>query len=438
MAHAWRLPSKRTPTRPCPRRKVRGKKKRSSHGPKKKHFRALDVLFRKPWQSPSDTDWSLAWYVFPLHWKDRASAFMWSETMVLLCVLATLEISIAHRKFAWTSLGSKMFVWNSAVPIPLARRPFTRAYHMKKRVDTKVGGHGWRTRNSTIIGLHFLKFLQVLPDVRKMCRKIAGIHLLFFSPPVPKMDWPYGVQALNIDLATIGHCPRDTTHIESTSYLCKAKTWHWWSSISHVNAAVSNFGPPDCTDENWKNEGFIFEAELSSLAGRTPVVANQRSPQCIPIQSTWRNVVKKSVMIKKNGCYLPIFGSITTFDLHSVNVPQSVLHLWNHVSAVILVFFPRFLHHSFWDQRPRDQLCWLDFVPCIWFAVKVFRGVASLVLDFPPLSWSPEYFSNNPCRNQWIPLHKICVFGNGIPVNFHPRHLLVNDQSFQPLYFRIF
>ena len=35
MAHAWRLPSKTTPTRPCPRRKVRGKKKRSPHGPKK-------------------------------------------------------------------------------------------------------------------------------------------------------------------------------------------------------------------------------------------------------------------------------------------------------------------------------------------------------------------------------------------------------------------
>lgn len=84
---------------------------------------------------------------------------------------------------------------------------------------------------------------------------------------------------------------------------------------------------------------------------------------------------------------------------------------------------------GFWDQRPRDQLCWLDFVPCIWFAVKFFRGVAPLVLDFPPRSWSPEYFSNNPCRNQWIPLDKICVFGNSILVNFHPRHLLVNDQK---------
>ena len=71
--------------------------------------------------------------------------------------------------------------------------------------------------------------------------------------------------------------------------------------------------------------------------------------------------VFKSRWWSKNGCYLPIFGSITTFDLHSVNVPESVLHLWNHVSAVILVFFPRFLHRWFLGPTPPGPTLLIGF-----------------------------------------------------------------------------
>lgn len=182
-----------------------------------------------------------------------------------------------------------------------------------------------------------------------MCRKIVCIHwpfLLFFFTACAQNGlalwragiehWPF-MQNDRLHLATNGHCPHDTTHMESTPYLCKAKIWHWWSSISHVNAGVSNFGPPDCTDETFKKMKVLYSKQNCSRGREDTSCSKPKDPHNAS-QSTWGNVFR-SRWWSKNSCYLPIFGSITTFDLHSVNVPQSVLHLWNHVSAVILFFF---------------------------------------------------------------------------------------------------
>ena len=72
-------------------------------------------------------------------------------------------------------------------------------------VDTKVRGHGWRRRSPTNNGFHSLKSLQFLPDVfgKFVQNNVHNVVFYFFSPPVPKMGSPCGVQALTID-----HCGR--------------------------------------------------------------------------------------------------------------------------------------------------------------------------------------------------------------------------------------
>ena len=132
----------------------------------KKQFYALDVLFRKLCRSvvtpPSDTGWSLEWPEILHHWNDRARTFAqaaglkpWSYCVFRQhCKLASHIANLPE-----TSLGAKKFLLgihlSDTGPWEGDRTPGT--IKSKPSVDTKVWDHGWRKRNATITGLHFLK-----------------------------------------------------------------------------------------------------------------------------------------------------------------------------------------------------------------------------------------------------------------------------------------
>ena len=132
----------------------------------KKQLCALDVLFRKLCRSvatpPSDTDWFLEWHEILHHWNDQVRTF--AQTAGLkpwsYCVCKQhwkLASHIANLpEHRWVL---RIFAWNPSVRYrSLGRRPHTSdPIKSKLSVDTKVWDHGWRRRNATITGLHFLK-----------------------------------------------------------------------------------------------------------------------------------------------------------------------------------------------------------------------------------------------------------------------------------------
>ncbi len=66
-------------------------------------------------------------------------------------------------------------------------------------VDTKVWGHSWNRQIQSKMAYTLWRFSQFRPDVGSD-EFVQTMYILqcFFSPPVPKMGSPYGVQALTI------------------------------------------------------------------------------------------------------------------------------------------------------------------------------------------------------------------------------------------------
>ena len=136
----------------------------------KKQFCVLDVLFRKLCRSivtpPSNTDWSFEWHEILHHWNDRARAFTqaagvkpWSHRGGKHhCKLAMHIANVPEHRWV-----RKIVAWNPSVRYRSLEGNHTRGITKSTLffVDTRVGDHGWRRRNSTNNGLHSFQGITI-------------------------------------------------------------------------------------------------------------------------------------------------------------------------------------------------------------------------------------------------------------------------------------
>ena len=146
------------------------------------------TFFRKLPQSPSNTDLSLAWYVF-LFIKKIGPGLSHGVKPWSCCVCRQHRKLASHIANLLNVAGIEKFLFGIQLFQYRREGCHSRGLPHEKTCRYKGGGHGWRTRNSTI---------TVRKCVEKLCA-YTDLFFYFFSPPVPKMDWPCGVQALNID-----------------------------------------------------------------------------------------------------------------------------------------------------------------------------------------------------------------------------------------------
>ena len=246
-----------------------------------------DVFFRKLCRSivtpPSDTDWSLEWHEILHHWNDRARTF--AQTAGLqpwsYCVcrqhwkLASHIVIPEHR---WVR---RILAWNPSVRYrSLGRRPHTWDYQIQAFCRYRGLGpwleeakchHHW-----TAFFEDFYAFCQMWGIFEIACE--TNVHI--FSPPVPKMGSPCGVQALTIcDVVFRNVLVRSENKAlhQTSSPLLGRPAWTWPSPLHIREPPVSKWLASCPMLGDWPVKQSLL---LNILRSKRRVKKNNKAPQC--------------------------------------------------------------------------------------------------------------------------------------------------------------